>query len=220
MINLNDLTFDSIIRRVQDGDPEIQIGLVKDITLKNGTSAQIQIAAKHHYQTADKKSATVAFHFITAPIDDRAINNEWTNKGGWEVCDMREYLNGEFLSLLPDDLLNVIVPVEIQTAGGGSSSAKIKTTVDKVFLNSEIEVFGKTIYSKGGEGSQLEIFKNWRNRIKSYYGEEWGIWYWLRSPYSGTSAYFCGVIYGGSAYTNYANYSSGVCPCFNIGVSE
>ena len=38
MINLNDLTFDSIIRRVQDGDPEIQIGLVKDITLKNGTS--------------------------------------------------------------------------------------------------------------------------------------------------------------------------------------
>ena len=220
MINLNDLTFDAIIRRVQDGDPEIQIGLVKDITLKNGTSAQIQIAAKHHYQTADKKSATVAFHFITAPTDDRVINNEWTNKGGWEVCDMREYLNGEFLSILPDELASLIVPVEIQTANGGSSNAKIKTTVDKVFLNSEVEVFGKTIYSKSGEGSQLAIFKDWRNRLKSYYGKEWGIWYWLRSPGSGNSANFCSVDNNGSASYNYANYSSGVCPCFNIGVSE
>ena len=216
MINLNELSFDAIIRRIQDGDPEIKIGLTKDITLKNGTSAQIQIADKHHYQTADKKSATVAFHFITAPIDDRAINNEWTNKGGWEVCNMREYLNGEFLSLLPDDLLNVIVPVEIQTAGGGSLNAKIKTTVDKVFLNSEIEVFGKTIYSKDGEGSQLEIFKNWRNRIKSYYGKEWGIWYWLRSPYSGNSTYFCGVYSDGIAHISDASASGGVCPCFAI----
>ena len=220
MINLNDLTFDAIIRRVQDGDPEIQIGLVKDITLKNGTSAQIQIAAKHHYQTADKKSATVAFHFITAPTDDRVINNEWTNKGGWEVCDMREYLNGEFLSILPDELASLIVPVEIQTADGGSSNAKIKTTVDKVFLHSEVEVFGKTVYSKAGEGSQLAIFKDWRNRLKSYYGKEWGIWYWLRSPFSGDSTYFCIVNYYGIASYYGANNSYGVCPCFNIGVSE
>ena len=133
---------------------------------------------------------------------------------------MREYLNGEFLSILPDELASLIVPVEIQTANGGSSNAKIKTTVDKVFLNSEVEVFGKTIYSKSGEGSQLAIFKDWRNRLKSYYGKEWGIWYWLRSPGSGNSANFCSVDNNGSASYNYANYSSGVCPCFNIGVSE
>ena len=82
----------------------------------------------------------------------------------------------------------------------------------KLFLFSEIEIFGSTTYSKAGEGSQYSYFATAANRIKYLAnGSGSASWWWERSPYGSYSSYFCGVNGGGDAYINGASYASGVC---------
>lgn len=49
------------------------------------------------------------------------MNKEWTNKGGWKDCKMREYLNSEILALLPDELVEMLSPKKtIQIQNGAT----------------------------------------------------------------------------------------------------
>ena len=82
----------------------------------------------------------------------------------------------------------------------------------KLFLFSEIEIFGSTTYSKAGEGSQYSYFATAANRIK-YLSNGSGSagWWWERSPYGSNSYGFCLVDGSGNANINYAGYASGVC---------
>ena len=82
----------------------------------------------------------------------------------------------------------------------------------KLFLFSEIEIFGSTTYSKAGEGSQYSYFATAANRIK-YLSNGSGStnWWWERSPNGSNSYYFCGVDSDGNASLNYANNTYGVC---------
>lgn len=82
----------------------------------------------------------------------------------------------------------------------------------KLFLFSEIEIFGSTTYSKAGEGSQYSYFATAANRIK-YLSNGSGSagWWWERSPYGSSSNGFCVVSSSGSADFNNANGAGGVC---------
>lgn len=44
----------------------------------------------------------------------------------------------------------------------------------------------------------------------------YGRWWWLRSPCSGDSSYFCSVGSGGGCNYYGAGYAGGVSPCFSI----
>ena len=83
-------------------------------------------------------------------------------------------------------------------------------SVDKLFVLSEQEVFGRKIYSCGYEGKWYE----WYKRENTPYGKckQNGEkdWRWERSPYSGSTGIFCSVIGGGNASTNAASSSCGV----------
>ena len=82
----------------------------------------------------------------------------------------------------------------------------------KLFLFSEIEIFGSTTYSKAGEGSQYSYFATAANRIKYLSnGSGSANWWWGRSPYGSDSANFCYVSGCGSASRNGAFIASGVC---------
>ena len=82
----------------------------------------------------------------------------------------------------------------------------------KLFLFSEIEIFGSTTYSKAGEGSQYSYFATAANRIKYLSnGSGSANWWWERSPHGSNSNAFCYVNSNGSAGGNYANATSGVC---------
>ena len=82
----------------------------------------------------------------------------------------------------------------------------------KLFLFSEIEIFGSTTYSKAGEGSQYSYFATAANRIKYLSnGSGSAHWWWERSPYGSASNTFCGVYSGGSASSYGANSTHGVC---------
>ena len=103
----------------------------------------------------------------------------------------------------------VIKPVVKMTAKSGKNEMRVPS-VDNLFVLSEQEVFGRKIYSCGGEGKWYE----WYKRENTPYGKckQNGErdWRWERSPLSGNTHIFCRVDYNGGADYNYASYSSGV----------
>lgn len=146
------------------------------------------------------------------------MNSTDTNSGGWMNCARREWCNEVYYNALPQWLRSVIKTVVKKTSAGGQSST-INTTNDKVFLASEIEIFGSTTYSFSGEGSQYQYYKNvTSNRYKK------PVWksgsssntYWERSPYSEYSSYFCIVDSDGRGVSSRASYGRGVAPCICV----
>ena len=82
----------------------------------------------------------------------------------------------------------------------------------KLFLFSEIEIFGSTTYSKAGEGSQYSYFATAANRIKYLSnGAGSASWWWERSPSGSNSSHFCVVSSNGSASLGSAGSTYGVC---------
>lgn len=146
------------------------------------------------------------------------MNSTNTNVGGWKGCARRTWCNDVYYNALPSVFKSMVKEVNKKTSAGNQSST-INTTTDKVFLLSEIEIFGTTSYSVSGEGTQYQYYKNaTANRYKM---PKWGSSssshiYWQRSPYSGNSSRFCIVDYSGSAYWYSASSTGGCAPCLCI----
>lgn len=138
-------------------------------------------------------------------LDERRMNDDWTNRGGWLATEMRRYLNEDVFALLPDDLQAVIKP---RTFGEEQ---------DKLWLFSEAEIFGEHDWTEKeiDRGVQLEYFKTPANRIKC---DENGdlTWWWERSPYASYTTAFCLVSSSGSAGAYTASFARGVCFGFYI----
>ena len=173
------------------------------VTLKNGEKAVV-------VATFDE-SRKLFFVFDDCLRDAYYMNPRYTNGGAWAGSKMREHMNKVF-KLLPDDLQAAIEAIHITQTHNGD----IFESDDKLFLLSEMQVFGDCRYSEPEAGvTQLDIFKGERDRVK----EREGIgteWWWLRSPYSGSSSYFVSVNSGGSVGNNTASNSGGVAPSFCI----
>lgn len=137
------------------------------------------------------------------------MNKRMTNKGGWRDCEMRMWLNETIFHMLPDELQEIIVPRHIvQTVDGEALESE-----DKLWLPSFTEMFGKENAEDWApadtDETQLELFATERSRVKEVPGRgTW--WYWLRSPYASTSAYFCLVYSSGNANNDGASYANGV----------
>ena len=142
--------------------------------------------------------------------EEHRMNNDRTNKGGWEACEMRRYLNEEVFAVLPDELKAIIKP---RTLGSGEH-----TFEDKLWLFSEVEIFGEQDWTEKepDRGTQFEYFKNPSNRVKLDADGD-ATWWWERSPYGSNSASFCYVYSNGNAsYSSAASGSRGVCFGFYI----
>ena len=124
---------------------------------------------------------------------------------------MYSWLQNTLLKQLPSDLQAVLKSVNKKTSAGNQSST-INTNAMKLFLFSEIEIFGSISYSKSGEGAQYPYFATAGNRIKHLAnGTGSASWWWERSPYASGSASFCIVGGNGNADFSGASYSGGVC---------
>lgn len=181
----------------------LQEGDIIPITLKNGE--------QHEIVATQDKHGKWHFIFRDCLADTAQMNDTWTNKGGWAACKMRGYLNDEVFRLLPDELQTVIVPTKIVQIVDG----KRVETEDKLWLPSESQIFGKTIWAgEEPEDTQLAWYKNTQNRVKTRGNDV--VWYWERSAIAGGSCAFCGVGSGGGAYGNGASATFGVSPGFTI----
>jgi hypothetical protein len=132
-----------------------------------------------------------------------AVNNDDTNKGGFEKSALSSYLNNTFLAEVFGQVLAVMVP---NYAG------------KKITLPTRCEVFGE---ERGEENSvnwsefpaQLGYFKKVKNRIRVR--EDDTKWWWLSSAAHSTS--FANVSLSGNAYyDNASGATGGVAPVFCI----
>jgi hypothetical protein len=183
------------------------VGNSKTMTIGGG-SYQIDIIGKNHDDYADGSGkAPLTFQMHDCYGETKQMNSSNTNSGGWTSCAMRQTHLPAILSQMPTEVQSGIREVNKLTSAG-NQSATINTTADKLFLLSEIEIFGSVSYSKNGEGTQYDYYKAGNSKMKKYNGK--GSNWWERSPYGAASTYFCIVLSNGGVTYNYANYADGV----------
>ena len=187
------------------------VGDSKMMTI-NGTDYQIDIIGKNHDTYTAGGTAPLTFQMHDCYATSYAMNSSNTNSGGWTSCKMRSTRLPAILALMPTEVQNGIREVNKQTSAGSQSST-INTTADKLFLLSEIEIFGSVIYSKSGEGTQYDYCSAGNSKVKNRHGS--ANYWWERSPSGSDSTYFfCRVGIDGNAYYNVSTYSRGVAFAF------
>ena len=207
--NFADNTWEQIIDACHKNQvPETWVvGNQKAMTI-NGADYVIDIIGKGHDDYADGSGkAPLTFQLHDCYADVNRMNSSNTNSGGWTSCAMRSTHLPAILALMPTEVQNGIREVNKMTSAG-SQSATINTTADKLFLLSEIEIFGSDHYSKSGEGTQYDYYKAGNSKVKKLNGSAYS--WWERSPYGSNSARFCFVISNGGANYDYASGARGV----------
>lgn len=174
----------------------------KDMDI-GGTNYRIDIIGKNHDDLSDGTGkAPLTFQMHDCYDETKQMNSSNTNSGGWTNCAMRSTHLPAILALMPAEVQDGIREVQ-KKSSAGSQSSSIQTTNDKLFLLSEIEIFGSTTYSFAGEGTQYDYYKAGNSKVKD-------LRWWERSPRSSNSAYFCLVYTTGVAGVDGASYSNGV----------
>lgn len=182
------------------------VGNSKTMTI-NGASYQVDIIGKNHdaYTAGGKAPLTFQLHDCYAGTE--AMNSSDTNSGGWKNSAMRTTHLPAILALMPTEVQNGIREVSKKASVGGASST-IETVSDKLFLLSEVEIFGSTSYSAAGEGTQYDYYKAGNSKVKKRNGS--ADYWWERSPLATSSTYFCLVNSNGTANAYHASGAGGV----------
>lgn len=154
----------------------------------NGINYQIDIIGKNHDTYTAGGTAPLTFQLHDCYADKKVMNSSDTNEGGWTSCAMRNIHLPVILSLMPTEVQNGIREVNKLTSAGYKIST-INTTADKLFLLSEVEIFGSTTNSAAGEGTQYDYYKAGNSKVKNRNGSA-ATW-WDRSPYNGNTWSFC-----------------------------
>lgn len=178
----------------------------------DGVDYQIDIIGKNHDSYSDGSGkAPLTFQFHDCYRIKYNINSNNTNANGWEGCKMRNTYLPAIKSLMPTAVQNAIKNVNKQTSAG-NKSVFVMSTDDDLFLLSEVEIFGSTIYSVAGEGSQYEYYSASNSKVKNHSGSacQW----WERSPYSSNTTAFCYVYTDGTANATSVTSSFGLAPAF------
>lgn len=182
------------------------VGNSKTMTI-NGASYQVDIIGKNHDTYAAGGTAPLTFQLHDCYGETKNMNSSNNNIGGWKNSAMRTTHLPAILALMPTEVQNGIREVSKKASVGGASST-IETVSDKLFLLSEIEIFGSTSYSAAGEGTQYDYYKAGNSKVKKFNGSA-NSWF-ERSPYAINASNFCFVDRNGHAFYNYASTSLSV----------
>lgn len=206
--NFADNTWAQIIKACQKNSiPSTwKVGDQKSMTI-NGMNYVIDIIGINHDTYAAGGKAPLTFQLHDCYEDTKSMNSSDTNSGGWTSCAMRSTNLPVILSLMPTEVQNGIREVNKLTSAGNKSST-INTTADKLFLLSEVEIFGSTSYSAAGEGTQYDYYKAGNSKVKKRNGS--AAYWWERSPRASNSAFFCLVGSNGNANADIASNAYGV----------
>lgn len=182
------------------------VGNSKTMTI-NGANYQVDIIGKNHDTYTAGGKAPLTFQLHDCYADTKAMNSSDTNSGGWKNSAMRTTHLPAILALMPTEVQNGIREVSKKASVGGASST-IETVSDKLFLLSEVEIFGSTSYSAAGEGTQYDYYKAGNSKVKKQNGS--AARWWERSPSASSSTNFCLVLSNGNAYSSTASFANGV----------
>lgn len=161
----------------------------KDMEI-NGKNYRIDIIGKNHDDYATGGTAPLTFQMHDCYDTTYPMNSSSTNNGGWTNCAMRSTHLPAILDLMPAEVQAAIREVQKKTGAGGIS-VSTRTTNDKLFLLSEIEIFGSATHSAAGEGTQYDYYQAGNSKVKNRNGsaDVWGD----RSPRTFSTSSFCCV---------------------------
>ena len=207
--NFADNTWDAIIEACHSGNvPDTWVaGDSKTMTI-GGKSYQVDIVGKNHDTYTAGGIAPLTFGLHDCYGTKYLMNSSNTNTTSWNGSKMRTETIPAILAKMPVNIQNGIRAVNKLTATRGSSNT-IKTTSDKLFTFSEMEVYGSVKNSRNGEGKQYDYYKAGNSKVKKVGGT--AEWWWLRSPYTNYDYNFCAVNMGGSSGVVSAVNEIGVC---------
>ena len=202
-------SWDDIITACQNGSiPSAwMVGDSKAMTI-DGSDYMVDIVGKNHDTYTAGGIAPLTFGLHDCYGTKYQMNSSQSNSTGWDGSKMRTETLPAILAKMPVNIQNGIRAVNKLTATSGGNST-IKTTSDKLFTFSEMEVYGSATKSHAGEGKQYDYFKAGNSKVKKV-GDTASEW-WLRSPNADNSLYFCTVSTNGSAVIGNPKSSHGVC---------
>ena len=178
----------------------------------NGTDYLVDIIGKNHDTYADGSGkAPLTFQLHNCYVAMRVMFSGNTNKGGWRDSHMRNTHLPNILALMPSAVRAGIREVSKKTTTGEQSNSVV-TTADKLFLLSELEVFGEIWYSFPGEGTQYAYYAQGNPLDKKIYGAS--VSCWERSPYTDSDTSFCVVSGYGEMSFDIASTSLYFAPAF------
>lgn len=169
---------------------EIEIEEGWSSVLADGESYTVDIIGRNHDAYADGSGLaplTFQLHQCMHRSGEFSPTDGAEMYYGWEDSYMRNTHMEYILSLLPTVVQDAVREIKKITANG--SERNISVTYDKLFLPSEMEIFGYEKYSLPGEGTQYEYYRagNLASNVKQKWSETEGAWidfyWWLRSSH-------------------------------------
>ena len=187
------------------------VGDYKNMTINDKEYLVVIIAKNHDIYSDGTGTAPLTLQLIDCYETRYRMASAQSNKVGWTNSEMRTVTLPAIMALMPIEVQEGIRAVNKMSSAGNRSST-INTTADKLFLVSEVEVFGTTTYAAPGEGTRYQYYTQGVKRLKNLSGS--AISWWLRSPAVEFDTTFCEVRDQGFIATSYSNEVSGVCPAF------
>lgn len=192
------------------------VGDEKTIELTTGEQVTLVILGFNHDDLTSGGKAGITIGMKELLATKYRMNASNTNAGGWDESEMRTTTMQTLLGQLPSDLQAAIKSVNKKATSGGASTT-IKTSSDKLFLFSEVEIDGTTSSGYASEGEQYEYWKTVKDgtvaadRVKklSNGGGSAYTW-WLRSPHVSSSLSFRYIFSTGLVSSIDANGTYGV----------
>ena len=167
-----------------------------------------KIIGKNHDDYSDGSGkAPLTLKIVNCYDTTYAMNSSSTNSGGWTSSVMRNTYLPDILSKMPPEVQTKIREVNKLTSIGSGKST-IETTADKLFLLSEVEIFGSVSNAKSGEGSRYAYYTEGNSCIEMLNSSAFA--YWERSPYKDNSTSFCRINTAGGKALDKANNLNGV----------
>lgn len=175
----------------------------KRFWLPDGREYVAQIAGFRHDRRSDGRGVAGITWVLRDAVAYRAFDtcrDVW-DPHDWRHSSLRAYLGHDLLQLLPEDLLQVIRPVEKLTMGVGRDPV-VSTTSDRLWALSFSEAFGSANWFGGPdwqlnrrydrEGRQYRLFRDQgvtdtpgapANRVLGKRYRCSPCWWWLRTAY-------------------------------------
>ena len=149
------------------------VGSQKNMVIGGETYA-IDIIGKNHDDYSDGSGkAPLTFQLHDCYSETYAMNSSWRDGylSGWAGCVMRLTHLPTILGLMPEEVQNGIRLVTKGSHSGNiSNGISFDTTSDKLFLLSEIEIFGTEKASYTGEGTRYDYYKSGNSTVKNRNG--------------------------------------------------
>ena len=179
----------------------------------NGAEYVIDIIGKNHDTYADGSGiAPLTFQLHDCYEKTYQLNGTQGNSDGWAACTFRTTDLPTIIAAMPQLVRDGLHAVTKRT-GGGYSNPGFRSTTDKLFLLSEVEIFGSNISTNAGEGTQYAYYAAGGSKIKKLNGA--AISWWERSPNKNANDAY-GYVQATGTHANGNPYYSeyGVAPAF------